>query len=221
MYGIPQRIETGKHIQRNRWVGMPAIVLGYRHKFRPRARAIDADAKRIWTKMPPSREAIAAVSTGDVSLADHEIAASKSFHVVTDNTHDTGKLVTDGHRHRNGFLRPVVPVVDVHVCTTDRRLQHPDQHVIAANFWNRNILEPKTGLCFCFDYRLHRRLHDSKLGEAEKREKVFARAEAASCALKAKALCLIFQNPHRRRSFLIDMIPAILAQRFSSRDVNF
>ena len=82
-------------------------------------------------------EAIAAVSTGDVSLAHHQIAARKSFHVVTDSINDAGKLMTDGHRHWNGFLRPVIPVVDVHVSTADRRLQHPDQNVIAPNFWNQ------------------------------------------------------------------------------------
>ena len=44
------------------------------------------------------------------------------------------------------FCAQCVPVVDVHVRATDRRLQHADQHVIAADFWNRNILEPQTRL---------------------------------------------------------------------------
>ena len=96
--------------------------------------------------MPPPGEAIAAMSAGDVSLADDEIASRKSFHVVTDRINDADKFVTDGHRHWNRFLRPGVPVVNVHVGTADRRLQHADQHVIAANFWNRNFLEPQTRL---------------------------------------------------------------------------
>jgi hypothetical protein len=37
-------------------------------------------------------------------------------------------------------------------------------------------------------------LHGSKLGEAGKREKIFASAEAALYALKITALCLIFQK---------------------------
>ena len=115
-----------------------------------RAGTIHAYPLRVRTKMPPASQTIAAVSTGDVSLAHHEIAAHKSFHVVTDSINDAGKLVTDGHRHWNGFLRPVVPVVDVHVGTADRRLQHPDQHVIAADLWNRNILEPETRLALAF-----------------------------------------------------------------------
>ena len=110
------------------------------------------------------------MSTGDVSLAHHEIAARKSFHVVTDSINDTGKLVTDGHRHWNGFLRPVIPVVDVHVGAADRRLQHPDQHVIAANFWNRNVLQPQTRLAFGLHNRLHHFLHEEKLGESGTQE---------------------------------------------------
>ena len=120
--------------------------------------------------MPPSRQAIAAVSTCDVSLAHHEISARKSSHVVTDSINDAGKLMTDGHRHSDGFLRPVIPVVDVHVSTADRRLQHPDQHVIAANFWNRNILQPQTRLAFGLYNRLHHFLHEEKLGESGTQE---------------------------------------------------
>ena len=106
--------------------------------------------------MPPSGQTIAAMSAGDVSLAHDEIAARKTFHVIADTLNDADKLVADRHRHRNRFLRPGIPVVNVHVGTADRCLQDPDQHVIAADFWNRNILEPKTRLGFGFHNRLHR-----------------------------------------------------------------
>src|SRR5262245_51056263 len=124
--------------------------------------------------MPPSRQAIAAVSTGDVTFADDEIALCKSFDVVTHSINDTSELVTDGHWHWNRFLRPVIPVVDVHVGAAYRRLQNPDQHVIAADVWNRNILQPETWLCFRFDNRLHHFLHAEKLGESRKTRNIFA-----------------------------------------------
>src|SRR6476659_2372668 len=124
--------------------------------------------------MPPPRQTIPAMSTGDVTLAHHEIAARKSFHVITDSINDPGKLMTDGHRHWNGFLRPVIPVVDMHVGTADRRLQHPDQHVVTADFWNRNILEPKARLGFRLHNGLHHFLHNTTLGQSAKHEKVFA-----------------------------------------------
>src|SRR4030095_6482299 len=127
---------------------MPAVLLWNRHKFCPCPWAIDADAKGVWTKVPSSCQTIAAVSTGDVSLTHHEVAARKSFHVVTDGVDNTGELVTYGHRHRNGFLRPVIPVINVHVGTTDRRFQHPNQHIVAANFRDWDVLQPQTWLAF-------------------------------------------------------------------------
>jgi hypothetical protein len=130
--------------------------------------------------MPPSRQTIAAVSTCDVSLAHNEIPARKSSHVITDSINDAGKLMTNGHRHWNCFLRPVIPIVDVHVSAADRRLQHSDQHVVTASFWNRNILKPEARLGFRLHNCLHRRLHDSKLGETGKRGKIFASANGQS-----------------------------------------
>jgi hypothetical protein len=124
--------------------------------------------------MPPSGQTIAAVSTGDVSLTHHEIAAHKSSHVVADSIHDTGKLVTDSHRHWNCFLCPIIPVVDVHVGTADRRLQHADQHVTPANVWNRHVLQPQTWLALRLHDRFHHFLHDTTLGQLEKHEKIFA-----------------------------------------------
>src|SRR6516165_5889418 len=100
---------------------MPAVLLRNRHKFCPRPRAIDADALCIRAKMTPPRQTIAAMSAGDVSLAHDEIAARKSFYVVADSINHTSELMTDRHRHWNGFLRPLIPVVDVHIGTADRR----------------------------------------------------------------------------------------------------
>src|SRR6476469_8379125 len=101
---------------------MPAVVLWNGNKLSPGAGTIHSYALSVRTKMPPPGQTITAVSTSDVSLADDEVAARKSLDVVTGRIDDAGKLVTDGHRHRYSFLRPVIPVVDVHVGPADRRL---------------------------------------------------------------------------------------------------
>src|SRR6266496_4562900 len=88
------------------------------------------------------------MSTRDVSLAHYEIALCKSFHVIADVINDADKLVTNCHRHRNRFLRPFVPVIYMHVGPTDRRFQYADKHVLAGSSWNRNFLQPETGLGF-------------------------------------------------------------------------
>jgi hypothetical protein len=75
------------------------------------------------------------------------------------------------------------------------------------------------------DNRLDRRLHDSKLGELGKREKVFASAEAASLR-KATASWLIFQKSPAGVGFFVDTLLAILAKRVCEEmnkwpDMNF
>jgi hypothetical protein len=123
--------------------------------------------------MPPSGQTVSAVATGDVSFGNDEIAASKTFNVVAHAIHNADKLMANDHRHGNRVLRPCVPVIDVHVRATDGCLQDADEHIIAADFWNRNILEPETWFRSGFDNRLHG-LHDTTLGQSEKHEKVFA-----------------------------------------------
>jgi hypothetical protein len=124
--------------------------------------------------MAPSSQTIATVATGNVSLAYYEIAVRKSFDVVTNSIDDPGKFMTDGNRHWYSFLRPVIPVVDVHVGTADRRLHHADQHVTPANVWNRHVLQPQTWLALRLHDRFHHFLHDTTLGQLEKHEKIFA-----------------------------------------------
>src|SRR5256886_7435863 len=113
----------------------------------------------------PPGQAIPTMSTGDVSLAHYEIAAREAFHVIADSINDADKLVADRHRHRDRLLRPSVPVIDVHVSATDRCFQHADEHVVAADFWNWNFLEPETGLGFGFHNGLHCLQHEWKLSK--------------------------------------------------------
>src|SRR5207244_2289018 len=166
VHGIAQRIETGKHIERNRRIGVPAVVLRNSYELRPRTGAIDANALRVWAKMTAPSKTIAAMSTGNVSLADHEIAARKAFHVITYSLNRADKLVANRHRHRNRFLRPRIPIVDMHVSPADRGLQHTNEHVVALSFRNRNFFKPETRLGFGLYDGLHHLFHNRKLGEA-------------------------------------------------------
>jgi hypothetical protein len=139
-------------------------------------------------------EAIATMSTGDVTLADDQVAFCKTFDVIAYAINNADKLMADYHRHRNRFLRPNVPVVDMHIGATDGRFQDPDQHFITADFWNRNILEPKAGLCFCFYNSLHG-LHDTTLGQSEKHEKVFATSNGSMENHLPRVFALTYQPP--------------------------
>ena len=57
----------------------------------------------------------------------------EAAHLAADLDDLADKFVADDHRHRNGLLRPLVPVPDVDVGAADRRLADPDQHVVGAD----------------------------------------------------------------------------------------
>ena len=80
----------------------------------------------------------------------------KSVDVGADGFDDLAdELVADRHGHGNGLLRPVVPLVDVHVGAADAGAQHADQDVVDADFGDGDILEPQAGLALAFDQSFH------------------------------------------------------------------
>ena len=102
-------------------------------------------------------------------------ATGESFDVIAHAIDDADKLMPNDHRHLNRFLRPCVPVVNVHVGSADGCFQHANQHIVAADFWNRNIFEPETRLTFSLHNRLHQFLHEQKLGESGTQESMKVR----------------------------------------------
>jgi hypothetical protein len=113
--------------------------------------------------MAASGETIAAMSANNVTFARDEIAWGETSHAITDAIDNSNKFVPDHHRHGNRFLRPGVPIVYMYVCSADRRFQNADENIVAANFRNRNVFEPETGLRFALDDCLHRFLHDEQV----------------------------------------------------------
>src|SRR6267154_6050121 len=167
---------------------MPAVVLRDSNELRPCPGTIHTYPLRVRTKMTPPGQAIATMSTGDVPLAHYQIAFAKAFHVFTHTVYNAHKLVADGHRHGNRFLRPRIPVINVYVGPADGRFQHANEHVIATNFWNRNFLEPQTGFSLGLHDGLHRLLHNGKLGQSGKQEKSFASGTKSFPLLECKTI---------------------------------
>ena len=100
---------------------MPAVVLRDRHELSKRAGPIDPHSLRVRAKMAPAGQAIPAMSAGDVTFADNQVARRESLHVIAHQIDDADKFVTDRHRDRDRFLRPRVPIVNVDVGAADRR----------------------------------------------------------------------------------------------------
>src|SRR5262249_39056030 len=97
----------------------------------------------------------------------------ESFHVIAHAIDNSDKFMANYHRHRDRFLCPGVPVVDVHVRAADGCFQYADQRIVVADLWNGNFLEPQTGLGFCLHDGLHHFLHNRKLGQSANQEKSF------------------------------------------------
>ena len=63
--------------------------------------------------------------------------------------------MADHQRHRNGPLRPLVPVVDVQIGSANARAEHANQHVVDADRGRRHLFKPKIRLAFAFDQCFH------------------------------------------------------------------
>src|SRR5260370_22782856 len=109
--------------------------------------------------MPPARAAIAAVPAGNVAFSRYAIAGVEAAHLAAQFDDFSGVFMADGHGYGNGFLRPGIPVVNVHVGAAYRRAVDLDEHVIVADRRLRDVLQPDTG----FRTRLDQRFHDPPL----------------------------------------------------------
>src|SRR5277367_5939481 len=105
--------------------------------------------------MPPPGTAVAAMPAGDVSLAGNSIAGFHTAHFAAD-LHDLARvLMTDCHRHRNGFLRPGIPVVDMHVGAANGGAVDFDEHIVVTDRGLGHVFHPDSRFCASFDQCFH------------------------------------------------------------------
>jgi hypothetical protein len=138
---------------------MPAVRLRDGDELGPGAVAIYADALCVRTKMTATSEAIPAMTAGNVTFADDEIAFGKTFHVIANAIDHPDELVPDGHRNGDRLLGPSVPVIYMYVRAADGRFKDADEDVVAGNFGHGDFLQPQSGLGFRLYHGLHRFLH--------------------------------------------------------------
>src|SRR5882757_2841948 len=105
--------------------------------------------------MTPAREAISAMAANDVSFSADHLAGKKVFHVRTDFDDFADELMSDNHRHGNGFFGPFIPLVDVDIGAANASAVDLDQNVVDADFGFGNVFEPKTGFRFPFYKSFH------------------------------------------------------------------
>jgi len=98
---------------------VPCISSGDSHELGPGTRAIDADALRVWAKVTTAGQTIPAMPASDVTFPNDEIALRKPAHICSHRRDLPDEFVADGHRHGNGLLRPIIPVVNVNISAAD------------------------------------------------------------------------------------------------------
>src|SRR5262249_55565419 len=121
-----------------------------------RARPVHTDALGVCAQMTPPREAIAAAPAHDVAFSADDIAREEVADVRTDLDDPADELMPDRHRHGNGLLRPIVPLVDVDVGAADAGLENANQNVVDADPGLLDIFQPESGLAAAFDQSFHR-----------------------------------------------------------------
>ena len=155
MHCVAQRIEDRRDVAIDGRVVVPDIGHWQRDVLGKRAGPIDSDTDGMGTQMASSRQAVSAAATDNMSFSADDLACVKVRHVCSDFDHLADKFVSDHHRHGNGLLSPVIPLVYVYVCSTNTRLMHADQNVVDADFRLRHIFEPESGGRFLFYERFH------------------------------------------------------------------
>src|SRR6202034_4486536 len=136
--------------------------------------------------MPPPGTAVAAMPAGDMSLAGHPIAGLYAAHFAAD-VHDLARVcMTDRHRRRDGFLRPGIPVVDVHVGTANGGAVDFGEHIVVTDRRLGHVLHPDSRFRASFHQCFHQLAFLMMPRPSPARAK--ARTTRSSCAVECAAL---------------------------------
>ena len=150
VHGVTERIENGGQIVRNIVRDFEGVKGRDHQIFRKAARTVHAHADGIAAQVRTPTAAVTAVAAGNVTFTGDAVADFEAFHFLADTHHFTDIFVTDNHRYRNGFLRPLVPVVDVNVSTADSRFTNFDQQIVMTDFRFRHVGHPNPFFRFQF-----------------------------------------------------------------------
>jgi hypothetical protein len=90
---------------------------------------------------------VTAMTTSDVTFTRHSIADMKTVYFSADFSDLADKFVTNGHWHRNGVLRPLIPMVNVHVSTANGGFMYFNNDVGMAAFWVWCVSHPDAFFC--------------------------------------------------------------------------
>src|SRR5215475_5368056 len=109
--------------------------------------------------MTASRKAIAAAPAHDVTLAADDVSGVKIADVRPHLDNLSDELVPNRHGNGDRLLRPIVPLVNMNVCSADPGALHPNQYIVDAGPRSFNLFQPQSG----FPLTLAQCFHESSL----------------------------------------------------------
>src|SRR5690606_38075523 len=113
-------------------------------------RTVNPDADRVDAQVARSRATVAAMPANQVAFPGNALTDVQTAHGLPESFDHADELVPDLHRHRNGPLRPLVPVIDVRVGPADRGLFDPDKYGVRPYAGLGNVVHPDTPLLVLF-----------------------------------------------------------------------
>ena len=151
VHGVAEGIEDGGDILVDAVVMPPDVGHGQRDVFGKSAGAIHADALRFRAQMAAAGQAIAAASADHMPFAADDFAGVEIGDVGADLGDLADEFVADHQAHGDGLLRPIVPLVDMHVGAANACAMHADQNVVDADAGLLDVFQPEAGFIPAFD----------------------------------------------------------------------
>ena len=145
VHGVAERVEDGQSVERDPLVRRPDVDRRERQVLGEGAGRGRADAHAVRAEVTAPGAAVAAVAADDVPLAGRQLPELEAAHPVSQLDDPAHELVAGDQRHGDRALRPLVPLVDVHVRAADGGLEHTDHHFSGAGAGDGDALERQTG----------------------------------------------------------------------------
>lgn len=149
--GIAEGVHDGGHVIADAIVQFHHVALGDGEVFGKGTVAVDAHADAVLADVLQSAAAVAAVSAGDVALTCDAVAHLDVAHAGAYLFHYAHVLVAYGHGGMDGFLAPLVPLVDVQVGAADGGLLDLDEDIVHAHLGHGNVFHPQALAGFFLD----------------------------------------------------------------------
>jgi hypothetical protein len=155
VHRIPKGVKDGGNVLVDRSVMPPDVGHGEGQILGVGAGPIHAYAFRIGAEVTTASQAIPATPADHMPFPADDVSRKEIGHVRADLDNLANELVPDHQGYENGFLRPLVPVVDVQVGAADAGAVDTNQHVVDTDLRHLDFLEPKSGFVLAFDKRFH------------------------------------------------------------------